>query len=112
VRLFTPSATLNFIKPSMALDMGMEFRFFDCKAPLAGELSVLRFTLKAHRRVEKSADSEKNSTAVRRVRDCVPLGNGLCKFFSVNSFRLSRRFLKVQFASGYDCYDPERARDR
>lgn len=36
----------------------------------------------------------------------------LCKFFSVNSFRLSRRFLKVQLASGYDCYDPERARDR
>ena len=52
----------------MALEMGMEIRFFDCGTPLAGELRVLRF-------IEKSSDSEKNSTAVRRVRDCVPLGN-------------------------------------
>jgi hypothetical protein len=39
----------------MALEMGMEIRFFD-------ELRVLRF-------IEKSSDSEKNSTAVRRVNE-------------------------------------------
>ena len=55
MRLLNPSATLNFMKPSMALDMGMEIRFFD-------ELRVLRF-------IEKSSDSEKNSTAVRRVNE-------------------------------------------
>ena len=46
----------------MALEMGMEIRFFDCGTPLAGELRVLRF-------IEKSSDSEKNSTAVRRVNE-------------------------------------------
>ena len=55
MRLLNPSATLNFMKPSMALEMGMEIRFFD-------ELRVLRF-------IEKSSDSEKNSTAVRRVNE-------------------------------------------
>lgn len=47
VRLLNPSAT--------ALDMGMEIRFFD-------ELGVLRF-------IEKSSDSEKNSTAVRYANE-------------------------------------------
>ena len=46
----------------MALAKGMEIRFFDCGTPLAGELRVLRF-------IEKSSDSEKNSTAVRRSNE-------------------------------------------
>ena len=68
MRWLNPSAVLNFKKPSMALDKESETLDFD----VPGEL---RFTPKVHRRVRNSSISGKMSTAVRRARDCGPLGN-------------------------------------
>jgi len=71
--------------------MGMEIRFFD-------ELRVLRF-------IEKSSDSEKNSTAVRRVNEKPEY---IVLWFSLSSGDRIRTYdLRVMSPTSCHCSTPQ-----